>query len=302
MNSNMNLSHLQPEVAEIARLDNKTRIDYIRKDRFIAHMRAEEILAELEMLLRLDDAVRPQGRLLVGYSLMGKTTIISEFVQRHPASDNPSGDMAHVPIVCVQYPESASGSIYAEILGALNARMPRGTKVQDIRRACVDLLRRVGMLILIIDEFHNILEGSQHAQVKAVNSVKYLMNQLHRPVVVAGTEEVIAATRTDRQISSRLPLLPLQRFKHDEDFLDLLAAYELVLPLRKPSTLYDPDLGELIYQHTLGITGDVSDLLNAAAIMAIESGTEQITSAEINALKDTTLKACDRQSIEELLG
>lgn len=303
MSSKWGLSHLHADVAAVALQDAQFRIDFIRKDRFIAHARAEKILAELEMLMRLDDAVRPQGRLLAGYSLMGKSTIVAEFMKFHPADDNPSGDAALVPVVHVQYPESASGSIYGEILGTLNAGMPSRSKVQDIRNACITLLRRVGMRILIIDEFHNILEGGAHAQKKAVNSIKYLMNELRRPVVVIGTEAVIAATRMDLQISSRLPVLPLQRFKNDDDdFLELLFAFESLLPLRKRSALYEADMATLIYQHTLGITGDIADLLNAAAIFAIESGTETITAEQINAVKDKTIKATDRKSIEALLG
>jgi hypothetical protein len=61
-------------------------------------------------------------------------------------------------------------------------------------------------------------------------------------------------------------------------------------------------MGNLIYEHTHGITGNVSDLLNAAAIMAIETGTEQITAEEINALKDTIMRAVNTTNIAELLG
>lgn len=302
MSESLDLSHLRPDIAEIAREDNSYRIDFIRKDRFITHDRASEILSELNMLMNLDDAVRPQGRLLAGYSLMGKSTLVAEFVSQHQADDNPSGDAAQVPVVYVQYPESASGSIYGEILGALNATMPSRARIQDIRTACIQLLRRVGTRILLIDEFHNILEGGALAQKKALNSIKYLMNELRRPVVVIGTEEVIAATRKDTQISSRLQLMPLQRFGNDETFLDLLVGYQLALPLRKPFDLDDPELADLIYLHTNGVTGNVADLLNAAAIMAIETGTEQITAEEINALKSKTKRVMDTTNIAELLG
>jgi len=303
MSKSLDLKHLNPDVAEIAREDNAYRIDFIRKDRFIAHARAEEILSELDMLMNLDDAVRPQGRLLAGYSLMGKSSLVAEFVRQHQADDNPSGDAAQVPVVCVQYPESASGSIYGEILGALNAPMPSRARVQDIRTACIQLLRRVGTRILLIDEFHNILEGGELAQKRALNSIKYLMNELRRPVVVIGTEEVITATRKDTQISSRLQLMPLRRFnENDEAFLELLAGFKVSLPLRKPSVLDGPELIDLIYLHTNGVTGNVSDLLNAAAIMAIETGTEQITAEEINALKDKTRRVMDTTNIAELLG
>jgi hypothetical protein len=301
MNDEFDLRHLAPEVAEIAMLDGPARIAYIRKDRFIKHSRAKSLLEEFAMLMALEDAVRPQGRLLVGYPLMGKSTVIDQFMKLHPADDNPSGDAAIVPIVRVQYPESAKDGVYAEILAALNSKLPNRTAFRDIRIACVDMLRRVGMRILIIDEFHNILEGSAQAQRKALNSVKYLMNELRRPIVVAGTEDVFAAVQRDPQISSRLPPLPLKRFSDDDDFMDLLAGFELLLPLRRPSGLYGPELSSVIYKQTMGITGEVADVLNEAAILAIQSGTEQITAEEITALKQRPRKV-DQRIIKELLG
>lgn len=274
--------HLSDEAALMADQDNECRIAYILRDRFLYHHEAESALDELEMLYSLDNAVRPQGRLVVGRSLMGKSTLFDEFMRRHPAADNPDGDAAIVPIVMVQYPDTAKEGIYPEILAKLNAHLPANTKSPELRRATVELLRQVGMRVLLIDELHNLLEGSPNAQKKGINSIKYLMNELHRPVVAAGTIQALNAIRTDEQISSRLSPLPLNRFRDDESFQELLQLFELVLPLRKPSYLSDPELSSLIHQNTFGIVGRVSELLNKAAIHAIRKGEERITAEMIN--------------------
>jgi hypothetical protein len=286
MTPEMRYPHLSPVVAEVADMDAETRIEYVAKDRFVLHARVEEVLNDWESLMRLDDAVRPQGRLLVAHPLMGKSTLIDEFARRHMASDNPGGDAASVPVLCVQVPEQARDGIYTEILSALNARLTRLAKTSDVRQATVDLLKRVGTRILFIDEFHNILEGGAPAQRKCLNAVKYLMNATRRPVVVAGTGDVINAIQSDPQFSSRLQPTVIRRFADDDQFQLLLAGFEALLPLRKPSNLHDPDLSTLIYHHTLGILGNVADLLNEAARLAIREGTEQITEVEITALKD----------------
>lgn len=299
MSPELRYPHLSPVVAEVADMDDATRIAYIAKDRFVSHTRAEEILGEWDSLMRLDDAVRPQGRLLVAHSLMGKSTLIDEFARRHSASDNPDGDAASVPVLCVQFPEQAKEGIYSEILSALNAKLPRGAKPADFRQNTIDLLKRVGTRIVLIDEFHNVLEGSATAQRKCLNAVKYLMNVLRRPVVVAGTGEVVNAIQSDPQFSSRLQPMILKRFADDEAFQQLLAGFEALLPLRKPSGLYDPDLSTLIYNHSLGIVGNVADLLNEAAKIAIREGTEQITAVEITALKERRQEA-PRTIIERL--
>ena len=278
--------HLVFGVAAMADLDNEARIAYIRRDRFVLHKRAEDVLNEFEMLYRMEDAVRPQGRLVVGRSLMGKSTIFDEFLRNHRASENPEGEAAVVPVLLVQYPDSAKEGIYPEILAKLNARLPGNAKPQDWRNAAVNLLRSVGVRVLLIDELHNVLEGSANAQRKGLNSIKYLMNELQRPVICAGTVEVLNAIKSDPQMYSRLRRLPLLRFQDDADFQELLAGFEMVLPLREASGLDDAQLSTQIYKLTMGIVGEVADLLNSAAIYAIESGDERITEDVIKAVTE----------------
>lgn len=276
--------HLAGEVAKVADQDKEARIAYIRRDRFVLHQRAENVLTDLEMLYRMEDAVRPQGRLIVGRSLMGKSTVFDEFLRNHRASDNPDGDAAVVPVLLVQYPEAASEGIYPEILAKLNAQLPVNAQPRIQRKAAVELLKSIGLRVLLIDELHNVLEGSANAQRKGLNSIKYLMNELRRPVVCAGTVEVFNAIKSDPQLDSRLKRLPLARFKDDADFQELLAGFELLLPLREASGLYDELLSTQIFQVTRGIVGEVVDLLNSAAIYAIENEVECITEDVIKAV------------------
>jgi len=277
--------HLAPLVAMMAGEDDEKRISYIQRDRFVPYAQAEEILNEFEMLYRMEDAVRPQGRLLIGRSLMGKSTLLDEFMRNHRASDNPDGDAAVVPVVYVQYPDQAKEGIFSEILTKLNAHLPTNAKSQDVRAHAVGLLRRVGVRMILIDEFHNVLEGSASAQKRAMNSVKYLMNELRRPIVVAGTKDVLNAVKSDEQIYSRLAPMPIRRFEDDSRFQELLGGFEMLMPLRKESGLVEPVLSSYIYQHTLGIIGHVADLLNKTAILAIREGCERITPELIDATK-----------------
>lgn len=291
--------HLDKNVAPVADMSSSDRIAYIQRDRFIRHRIAREILDELDSLIARDDQIRPQGRLLASHSLMGKTTLIAEFLSTHPASDNPGGDAAIVPALSIQCPETAKEGVYAEIIKSLNVKPPKSMKTCDLRHCAIDLMRKVGVRIIFIDEFHNILEGSPNAQRKALNSIKYLINALQRPVVVSGTSEAITAISSDIQISSRLEKLIIPRFKNNDDFTDLLYGFELLLPLRRASNLDSNDLPELIHTHSNGILGNIADLLNKAAIIAIKSGTETISRLEIESIKSVKEKSL---SIRDLLG
>lgn len=291
--------HLAPVAASMADQDTEKRIAYIRRDRFVPYARAEDILNELETLFRLEDAVRPQGRLLVGRSLMGKSTLLDEFMRNHRASDNPEGDAAIVPVVSIQVPDQAREGIYAEILAHLHAHVPSNVRDKDVRQHAVELLRRIGTRLILIDEFHNVLEGSASVQRRAISSVKYLMNELRRPVVVAGTVEVLNAVVSDEQIRSRLRPLPLARFEDDAEFQELLAGFEMLIPLREPSGLADPALSSRIYERTFGVVGYVSDLLDEAAILAIKDGTEKISAETVEAAQCVAER--DYKKIEAVL-
>lgn len=90
---------------------------------------------------------------------------------------------------------------------------------------------------------------------------------------------------------SRLKRQPLLRFQDDLDFQELLAGFELLLPLRKASGLSDETLSTQIFGISMGIVGEVADLLNSAAIFAIKEGVECITTDVINAV--TGMRATD---------
>lgn len=269
--------HLNGDAAVAADMDNNDRIKYMYADRYVPYSRADNVMSELEFLMGLDDAIRPQGRLLVGSSLSGKTTILREFLKNHPADDNLDGEAVKVPVLYVPLPESPKDSIYYQILGRLGVQLPSYTKFHVIRETALKLMRDIGMRVLIVDEVGNLLEGSKSAQRLAMNTLKAIMNEIGRPLVAAGTEDALQAIRTDQQILSRLAPIPLQPFKCDKQFSLLLAGFEMMLPLRVPSNFgKDSNLVRKVHLMTGGVIGNVSDLLNRAAEHAIKSGIEYV--------------------------
>jgi len=68
-----------------------------------------------------------------------------------------------------------------------------------------------------------------------------------------------------------------------KEYRQLLLSFERVLPLKKPSDLHDPLLAAKILSMSEGTIGELSALLNAAAVHAIGGGIEQITADVLNA-------------------
>jgi hypothetical protein len=71
----------------------------------------------------------------------------------------------------------------------------------------------------------------------------------------------------------------LQRWTMGEDYLRLLASFEVALPLEHRSALVEPGLALKILSRSEGSRGEISALLCRAALDPIERGTEQITAA-----------------------
>ncbi|RZK44312.1 MAG: hypothetical protein EOO61_04260 [Hymenobacter sp.] len=109
--------------------------------------------------------------------------------------------------------------------------------------------------------------------------IKTLSNELCIPLVCAGMPAAANAIQRDEQLRSRFPPERLPLWELDADYMNLLQSFELLLPLKKPSNLTQESLAIKILALTEGTIGEISILLKEAAITAIESGKEHITSS-----------------------
>lgn len=83
--------------------------------------------------------------------------------------------------------------------------------------------------------------------------------------------------RLVRQLDNRFERTELKRWEFGDDFRRLLANFELLLPLRKPSELQEPTLAMKLYSMTEGYIGELANLLIRASQVAIEMGDEHIS-------------------------
>lgn len=81
--------------------------------------------------------------------------------------------------------------------------------------------------------------------------------------------------------SNRFESILVRRWTMGEDYLRLLASFEVALPLEQRSGLVEPELALKILSLSEGTIGEISALLCRAALDAIERGAEQISGASI---------------------
>jgi len=268
------------------------RIRFLKEPHWVGYSHAMAIMAHLRELADSPRHTRAPNLLLVGEPANGKTTLVSRFEQTDGASRQDANGDPHRPVILAQAPPSADEkALYISILERFWMPYRASEPVVRLRYQVVHLMRTCHVRILIIDELHSVLTGTALKQREVMNAIKLLCNELCIPIVGVGTRDAVRVLHTDPQHASRFSVVALPLWKIDADFQRLLASFERLLPLRKPSSLHTPDIARKLHYLSEGNIGYLSRLLIECARSAIETGEERVTSAIIE--KHTWLRSRD---------
>ena len=124
------------------------------------------------------------------------------------------------------------------------------------------------------------LAGTFRQQRIFLNAIRFLANDLKAPLVCAGTELARQALLTDPQLAERFEALRLARWANDRPLAQLLASLASILPLRRPSDLETAAVRKRVLELTEGVTVRIFRLIETAAVEAIRSGAECITTRQ----------------------
>jgi len=279
-------THIHPDFRHVLGLSDQERIAFMDQDRWIGYPVATQIITMLRGLMDKPAKPRMPNLLIVGEPNNGKTTLIARFMKLHGESYIEDDVTAVKPAIVVQAPPSADEKgLYISILERFYAPYRATDSTHKLRYQVVHQCRTCRARVLIIDEFHSMLTGSAIKQREVMNAIKALCNELLIPIVGVGTREAVRILHTDPQHASRFDVIPLPRWQLDTDFQKLLAGFECVLPLKKPSHLPTPELATALHTLSSGNLGDLHRLLIECAKAAILNGKELIDLPTIQGMK-----------------
>ena len=273
----MDYRHLHADFMHIMALTDQERVEFMDMPRWIGYKSAQQILDTLQGLMNKPTRPRMPNLLIVGDPNNGKTTIIHRFKELCGKGFIDENSDPIKPVVVAEAPPSADEKgLYISILEQFYAPYRASDPTSKLRYQVIHILRICKTRVLVIDEFHSLLTGSAIKQREVMNAIKLLCNELAIPIVGVGTREAVRVLHTDPQHASRFDVMTLPLWELNLDFQRLLAGFEKVLPLKKPSKLHEPEIANLIHTISEGNTGNIHRLLIECATEAIKSGKEQI--------------------------
>jgi hypothetical protein len=134
--------------------------------------------------------------------------------------------------------------------------------------------------MILIDEVHNLLNANRMDQRKSLALLRAMSGPpLSLSIVAFGIDDAEFAILGDDQLKRRFQIYKLPLWKEDDRFRSFLAAYESILPLKKPSELWRQDKVKFLLSRTGGITGDIVKYITRGAVWATLDRTEEIDMA-----------------------
>lgn len=270
--------HLDPSIHPLMDLPAADRAQRMLVERFLTHERLVPILDHVEFLRFQPPSTRASGLVVSGRPGSGKTMLARSIQRRWPPQDAAMGQAGTLPVMFISMTGAREAKIlYNRMLAQLGVPDAGRYAGSDRERMVLKLCAAAGVRLLIVDEIQDLLTSTARQQRIALDTIKFLMNELSLPIVALGTSQAPEAMRVDEHLNARFThqALPVwTKGKYLESFLGTL---ERVLPLQKASFLSSLPLSTALLTHSQGILDKIVRLVCHAAAHAVEGGEERVT-------------------------
>lgn len=262
-------NHLSAAAADLLEASVAEKQAFIQRDHHIDYPSSDYVLRELQDLVDRPRSTKPECRAVISDSDNGKTTLTQYFVKQNPIVL----DEANYPIakvLWVETPASADeGRLYSAILSGLGVSHRPDAPPERLEAMVHQETAAQQTSVLVLDELHAMLNSPARQQRQFMASLKRLSNMRQLSIIACGTNDVTRALAIDPQFVNRFLRLSLPLWSANEDFLRLVAAFESLIPLPRPSNLTAPEMALEIYKGCNGTIGSIKKLILKAAQLAL---------------------------------
>jgi hypothetical protein len=250
---------------------------YIESDFFIPTEATDRIHELLEREFRRARVQRQPGLIIHGPPSSGKTSIIAEFLRKHPSIARPEDEHDDISVLSLEIDGAKINDLFAEALTALGSSF-RLAKEEARKQHLYTALDAFKPRMIIIDELHTMTTGTQREREKFWAVIKKIMNRFRPTMVLVGTDKVCAAVQYDTQIQTRFTSHEIPALTNDEHLQTFLYYFEANLPLRSESGMCeDAEILSSIWRRSGQKLGECVRILQEAAVDAMRCPDEKIT-------------------------
>ena len=269
--------HLHEATAQMLEASLPEKLEFVRSNHLFGYPAYDHILRDLQDLVAFPRSLKPECRAVIADSDNGKTTLTRQFIANNPIVLDEAG-YPITKVLWVETPASADERrLYSAILSALNVTHRPDAPPARLEALAHEELAVQRTSVLVLDELHAMLNSPARQQKQFMASLKRLSNMRQLSIVACGTVDVSRALAIDTQFVSRFTRLALPRWQADESFLKLLASFERLMPLARPSNLTAPKMALEVFKSCDGTIGSVRKITLQAVERVLKDGGERVT-------------------------
>jgi len=231
----------------------------------------------------------PACLLVTGPAGAGKSTLISVYLSEFPAAE--LEERSNVKVFHAEIPAAVTiKGLVTKLLKRLGAPYPgRGNQIEQTIRL-IDLLEQCGTELIIIDEFHHVIDQRTQKTIQDVaNWIKSLINATKIPIILMGMPgSRVILTDDDqlkRRFSAKRSLDPFgwSTAERRTEYRTLLAQIDSALPFLERSELAHEDLAYPIFLSSGGKIAGTMKLITNAGIAAVLREAPRISVGDLEA-------------------
>lgn len=240
----------------------------IKSDRWIHYGAADRIHSKMYGYLSetiRDTYANTPCMLILGDSGSGKTALLNKFVTDNPPVIGPNGELERASVLRLLMPPSGSDSgLISDILRKMRVEFSPNTSINKRLNLLKSEIQRIGLKMLVIDEFHYLDSRTKAQALKVFAVLKSLIDEQHVSIVAAACKSVMTPLSFDYKFQEIFAVECLNPLRFDEEYVQFFNSFNQTLPVPMPE--HDSTMAKRIFYSTNGRIGDITDCLRGVAL------------------------------------
>lgn len=265
-------AHVDPHVHLWFERSDAERATFILRDSYVPYARGTKIVRAGADIIRGPRQEPPRCMLVIGEPGFGKSTLLSHIASSHPLIGAESAKVVRINLPGV----FDLHTFFRRLLLALHVPHSPKDKPGVLMESAFTSLVAQNVVVLMLDEFHNIFLGSAKALPLVMATIRDMTNTPRLSLICAGTYAAESCVVVDEQLDERFDRFALSPWEESTSFRNFVATFECRLPLRRPSNLSNHEHLPLLLRVTDGRMNRLVRVLREAGAAAVNNGTECI--------------------------